>query len=207
MKVIKLQVGYIGTNCYIAYCEKTFQAAVIDPGGNAEEIVAVLGQNNLSLSYIINTHGHADHVLANDKLRQATGAPVLIHQQDAAMLTNGQRNLSMFIGGKSVALQPADHFLVEGEQIDVGNFSFQVLHTPGHTPGGISLLTEDVVFCGDTLFAESVGRTDFPGGSYSQLIAGIKEKLLVLPDEIKVFPGHGPDTTIGWERKMNSLIQ
>lgn len=207
MKVIKLQVGYIGTNCYIVYCEKTFQAAVIDPGGNAEEIVAVLGQNNLSLSYIVNTHGHADHVLANDKLRQATGAPVFIHQEDAAMLTDGRRNLSMFIGGKSVALQPADHFLAEGEQIDVGNFSFQVLHTPGHTPGGISLLTEDGVFCGDTLFAESVGRTDFPGGSYSQLIAGIKEKLLVLPDEIKVFPGHGPDTTIGWERKMNSLIQ
>ncbi|MEN6412594.1 MAG: MBL fold metallo-hydrolase [Veillonellales bacterium] len=207
MKVIKLQVGYIGTNCYIAYCEKTLQAAIIDPGGNAEEISAALNRNRLSVAYIINTHGHADHILANDTLRQATGAPVLIHQQDADMLTNAQRNLSMFISGSSVAVQPADRLLAEGELIHVGSFTFKVLYTPGHTPGGISLLTEDVVFCGDTLFAESVGRTDFPGGSYSQLIASIKEKLLVLPDEIKVLPGHGPATTIGWERKMNSFIQ
>ncbi len=206
MKTIKMEVGNLGTNCYIVYCEKTLQAAVIDPGGNAAEIIALINRDKLKVVYIINTHGHADHILANTAVRQATGAPLYIHEADAAMLTNAQLNLSPFIGG-AMTCDPADHLLKDGDIIKVGEIKFTVLHTPGHTPGGICLQTEDVVFCGDTLFAESIGRTDFPAGSHSQLIKSIKDKLLKLNNDVKVLPGHGPDTTIGWERENNPFIQ
>ena len=122
------------------------------------------------------------------------------------MLGSGSRNLSAFLGG-ATSCGKADRLLSDGEVLPVGDFSLTVLHTPGHTPGGISLLTGKTVFVGDTLFAESIGRTDFPGGSYSQLINSIKEKLMVLDDEVKAYPGHGPATTIGWERRQNPFIQ
>ena len=206
MKHIKMEVGNLGTNCYILFCEKTLKAAVIDPGGNAEEIMAFIHREKLQVDYIINTHGHADHILANTKVKEATGALLLIHQEDADMLTSAERNLSIFIGG-AMTCGPADRLLKDGEMIQVGHIALQVIHTPGHTPGGISLIAGDTLFCGDTLFADSIGRTDFPGGSYRQLIQSIQEKLMVLGDEVKVLPGHGPDTTIGWERQHNSFIQ
>lgn len=207
MKIVQLEVGSLGTNCYIIFDEATREAAVIDPGGSVEDITAVIKNEKLTVKYIINTHGHADHVYGNMRIKQATGAPILIHEADAGMLTSGQRNLSAFIGG-SVSCGPADTLLKEGDVIKIAaGLELTVIHTPGHTPGGICLLTDNVLFSGDTLFAESIGRTDFPGGSYSQLIKNIKEKLLVLDDAVKVLPGHGPDTTIGWERKMNPFIQ
>jgi glyoxylase-like metal-dependent hydrolase (beta-lactamase superfamily II) len=207
MKIAVLEVGSLGTNCYIVYDEATREAAVIDPGGSFEQIAAVIGNEKLAVKYIINTHGHADHVFANLRLKEATGAPILIHEADAGMLTSGQRNLSAFIGG-SVSCGPADTLLKEGDVVKVAaGLELTVIHTPGHTPGGICLLTDGVLFSGDTLFAESIGRTDFPGGSYSQLISGIKEKLLVLDDAVRVLPGHGPETTIGWERRNNPFIQ
>ena len=205
MKVIKMEVGHLGTNCYIAYCERTRKAVVIDPGGNGDEIIGVLQREKLTLDSIINTHGHADHIAANDQLKQATQAPVLIHSADAGMLTSAQQNLSAFIGA-GFSVGAGDRLLAENDVIECGHFRLKVIHTPGHTPGGICLLSEGVLFAGDTLFAESIGRTDFPGGSYKLLIQNIKEKLLPLPDDVKVLPGHGPDTTIGWERKMNSFI-
>ena len=155
---------------------------------------------------IINTHGHADHVLANVKVQEATGAPIWIHSADADMLGSGSRNLSAFLGG-ATSCGKADRLLTDGEVLPIGDFSLTVLHTPGHTPGGISLLFDKTVFVGDTLFAESIGRTDFPGGSYSQLINSIKTKLMTLDDEVKAYPGHGPATTIGWERRQNPFIQ
>lgn len=206
MKIIRKEVGSLGTNCYIAYCDATREAAIIDPGGNAEELIAIIRQENLIPVCIINTHGHADHIAANNKVKEATGAPVYIHRDDAEMLINAQKNLSGFIGAGLTCL-PADKVLVDGDIIPVGKFNFEVIHTPGHSPGGICLKSEMVLFSGDTLFAESIGRTDFPGGSYRQLITNIKERLMPLADEIKVYPGHGPDTTIGWERKMNPFIQ
>lgn len=207
MKVIKLEVGNLGTNCYIVFCEETRAAAVIDPGGNEGEILQVLAREKLKVPYIINTHGHADHIMANSKIKQATGAAILIHQQDAAMLTNARSNLSAFIGNGLVC-DPADRTVADGETIDIGTtVHLKVLHTPGHTQGGISLLAGNVLFSGDTLFAESIGRTDFPGGSYQQLLKSIQEKFMPLPDEVKVLPGHGPETTIGWERRMNPFIQ
>ncbi len=206
MKIIQMEVGSLGTNCYIAYCENTKKAVIIDPGGDAAKILAAVAREGLSVVAIINTHGHADHVLANVKVQDATGAPLWIHSADADMLGSGSRNLSAFLGG-ATSCGKADRLLSDGEILPVGDFSLTVLHTPGHTPGGISLLTGKTVFVGDTLFAESIGRTDFPGGSYSQLIHSIKEKLMVLDDEVKAYPGHGPATTIGWERRQNPFIQ
>lgn len=206
MKIIQMEVGHLGTNCYIIYCEQTLKAGVIDPGGNPEAIIAEINKANLQVEYIINTHGHADHIAANDGVKQATGAKVLIHPEDAGMLISAERNLSMYIGGGFVC-QPADRLLEHNDTITIGSIELKVLHTPGHTPGGICLLADSLLFAGDTLFAESIGRTDFPGGSYRELITGIKQHLLPLDDTVKVLPGHGPETTIGWERTHNPFIQ
>ncbi len=206
MKILQLEVGSLGTNCYILFCETTKKAVVIDPGGDAARIVAAINREGLSVEAIINTHGHADHVLANTKVKEATGAPLWIHAADADMLGSGARNLSAYMGA-ATSCGTADRLLAEGDVLTVGDFTLKVLHTPGHTPGGISLLADNAVFVGDTLFAESIGRTDFPGGSYSQLIQSIKTKLMTLNDDFKAYPGHGPATTIGWERRQNPFIQ
>ena len=206
MKILQMEVGSLGTNCYIAYCENTKKAVVIDPGGDASRIMAAINREGLTVEAIINTHGHADHVMANIKVKEATGAPLWIHSADADMLGSGSRNLSAYLGG-SVSCGTPDRLLAEGDILPVGDFTLKVLHTPGHTPGGISLLADKEVFVGDTLFAESIGRTDFPGGSYSQLIQSIKTKLMTLDDDVKAYPGHGPATTIGWERRQNPFIQ
>jgi len=206
MKIIKLEVGNLGANCYIIYCEKTLEGAVIDPGGNAQDIINIIKQKNIKIVSIINTHGHADHIEANDTIKEFTGAPVLIHRDDAAMLTSSQGNLSMYIGNNLIC-QAADRLLADEDTIQVGEIEIQVIHTPGHTLGGICLKANDVVFSGDTLFQQSVGRSDFPGGSHSQLVNSIKEKLLVLADTTKILPGHGAGTTIGDERYNNPFIQ
>ncbi|MBP2628206.1 MAG: beta-lactamase domain protein [Firmicutes bacterium] len=206
MKIIRLEVGPIGTNCYIVYCMKTLQGAVIDPGGNGKEIIGILNRDHIKLVCILNTHGHADHIVANDEIKEATGAPVYIHGADAKMLISAQGNLSSYLGN-NFTCHPADRLLNDGEKFMVGEIEFQVFHTPGHTPGGICFTANDVLFSGDTLFEQSVGRTDFPGGSHRQLISSIKNKLLVLADHITVLPGHGGATTIGDERHNNPFIQ
>ena len=207
MKIIKLEVGNLGANCYILYCEKTLKGAVIDPGGNANDIINVINRENIKIVYIINTHGHADHIAANDKIKEYTGAAVLIHKDDANMLTSSQGNLSVYIGDNLIC-QAADGLLTDGEVINVGEIQVHVIHTPGHTPGGICLkANNEVVFSGDTLFQQSIGRTDFPGGSFKQLMHSVKEKLFILADSIKVLPGHGGETTIGDERHTNPFIQ
>ena len=206
MQIVRMEVGALGTNCYIVWCDQTRKAAVIDPGGDAAAILSKLRDEQLTLEYIINTHGHADHIGAVAKVKQATGAPVLIHLADAGMLTSSVQNLSTYMG-PGITCEPADRTVKEGEVIRFGSIALTVLETPGHTPGGICLVGDNVAFSGDTLFAESIGRTDFPGGSYSQLITNIQQKLMTLPDNYTVYPGHGPETTIGWERKMNPFIQ
>ncbi|MBC8015739.1 MAG: MBL fold metallo-hydrolase [Sporomusaceae bacterium] len=206
MKIIKLEVGHLGANCYITYCEKTLSGAVIDPGGNGKQIIDRIRHENIQLAYIINTHGHADHIAANDEIKEATGASVVIHSADANMLVSSQDNLSAYIGNNLIC-QPADRLLNDGDIIMVGEIEFQVIHTPGHTLGGICLKANGFLFSGDTLFAQSIGRTDFPKGSHKQLISSIKNKLLVLADNIVVLPGHGGSTTIGDERHTNPFIQ
>jgi len=205
LKIVKLEVGQLGANCYIVYCEKTLQGMVVDPGGNGQEILALLNREHIALTYIVNTHGHADHIAANDEIKAATGAVILIHSEDAKMLISSQENLSMYIGNNLVC-QAADRLLTDGDTIMVGEMQFQVLHTPGHTPGGICLYGNGALFSGDTLFAGSIGRTDFPGGSHSQLLSSIKTKLFVLNDDTAVLPGHGENTTIGVERQTNPFI-
>ena len=203
MKV--LVVGSLGVNCYILHEEGHDEAVVIDPGGSEEAVWMHISAEGLALKAILNTHAHADHIGAVDFLREKTGAKFYIHEADAPMLLDARKNLSAFMG-MPIVTKPADVLLKGGEVLDICQMKFTVLHTPGHSPGGVCYLMEDRVFSGDTLFAESVGRTDFPGSSAKDLMTSVREKLLVLPDEIKVYCGHGPETTIGHERKYNPYI-
>lgn len=205
MIIKRLPVGPIGTNCYVVGCPETKKAVVIDPGDEAEKIMRTLESDGLEVEAIINTHGHWDHVGANRELKDLTDAPILIHQDDAGFLSDGKLNLAAFMGDKGLS-PAADRILQEGDEISVGNLSFRVLHTPGHTPGGISLVGDGVVFVGDTLFAGSIGRTDFPGGDFKTLIRSIKEKLLVMDDNMIAYSGHGPETTIGREKRGNPFL-
>lgn len=201
-----LEVGPAAANCYLVICQETGQAAVIDPGGEPERILAAIEKRGANVQYIINTHGHADHIAANAAVKEATGAPILIHTGDAPYLTDTRKSLLLYLG-QDKAGPPADRLLREGDIITVGKgVTLEVLHTPGHTPGGICLKGDGFVFTGDTLFAGSIGRTDFPGGSFSTLINSIRDKLLALEDSIRVYPGHGPETTIGVERATNPFL-
>lgn len=201
-----LEISAMGVNCYIVGCEETREVAVIDPGGNAPAILKLLEQDNLKAIYIINTHGHIDHIGANRGVKDATGAKILIHKDDGQMLENAVSNFSFMMGSK-VTSPPADQFIDEGDIIKIGKtVELEVIHTPGHSKGGICLKIDKIIFVGDTLFQGSIGRTDFPGGSYPQLIQNIKEKLLCYEDDVVCYPGHGPATTIGFERKHNPFI-
>jgi glyoxylase-like metal-dependent hydrolase (beta-lactamase superfamily II) len=200
-----LTVGPIQANCYVLGCDETRQAAVIDPGDEADRILMTLARPNLTLRYIINTHGHFDHVGANKRLKDVTGAPILIHRLDAPMLK--QLSASAASWGLSADDSPtADRMLEDGDTVSVGTITLKVLHTPGHTQGGISLLADGCVFVGDTLFAGSVGRTDFPGGNAATLKHSIQTKLFTLADEVVVYPGHMQPTTVGTERRTNPFV-
>jgi len=189
-----LVVGPIQSNCYIVGCERTREAAVIDPGGDADRILITLAKDKLRCVYIINTHGHFDHSADNKRLKEVTGAQLLIHRADAPMILH-----------QSIS-PPPDRYLGEGDIITFGDISLKVLHTPGHSPGGISLVTDKIVFVGDTLFAGSIGRTDFPGGDYEGLLRNVRKKIFTLGDDVVVYPGHGPKTTVGRERKTNPFF-
>ena len=206
MKIIAMEVGVIGTNCYLVINEEQKKGVVIDPGGDADQILEKIKQKGITIEAIFLTHGHSDHIMAVDEVREVTGAKVYISEADADMLTKASSNLSVYMGAGR-EFKAADEFLIDGETITAAGLKFQVVATPGHTKGGICLLCGDTVFCGDTIFSESIGRTDLPGGSYSQILHSIKTKIMVLPDEMKLLPGHGPATTIGWERRRNPFLQ
>ena len=192
-------------NCYVV-SDDTGEGVVIDPGGMAKEILAYIREKKLSIQAVLDTHGHCDHIGANDAIRDATEAPLYIHKEDGAMISDIRLNLSAFMGFKVIS-RPAEHLLSEGDKISFGNSELEVIHTPGHTKGGVCFVGDGVVFTGDTLFAGSIGRSDFPGGSEVELIGNIKKKLLALPDEMKVYSGHGPSSEIGWERQCNPYLQ
>jgi glyoxylase-like metal-dependent hydrolase (beta-lactamase superfamily II) len=198
-----LPVGRIRANCYVLVCERTRAALVIDPGDDLETIQAALASLNAQVSLIALTHYHFDHVLAADGLRRASGAQIAIHRADAALLAKPPA-LFRFLPGATVSVA-ADRLLEEGDKLAVGDLTLEVLATPGHTPGGVSfwLAAERLVFTGDTLFREGVGRTDFPGSDSELLLRSIRERLFALPDATLVYPGHGPQTTIGHERLHN----
>ena len=192
------------TNCYILGCRSTRKGAVIDPGGNATQILDALRGMDLEIVYVINTHGHIDHIGANGQVLEATGAKLVAHALDAPMLANPSLNLGAYLGRNHVG-PPADQLVGDGDVLRVGSISLEVIYTPGHTPGGIALYSADdgLVFSGDSLFRGSIGRTDFPGGDQGQLLASIRTRLYALPETTVVCSGHGPETTIGEEKRSN----
>jgi glyoxylase-like metal-dependent hydrolase (beta-lactamase superfamily II) len=201
-----LVVGPIMANCHILGCEETKEAAVVDPGDDTGKILMALAESKLNVKYILNTHGHFDHVGGNKKMKEVTKAPILIHSSDAHMLTS----LSSAAAAWGMAADdspPPDQTIEEGDTISFGKITLKVLHTPGHTPGGVSFHSDGKVFVGDTLFAGSIGRTDFPGGDFDTLISGIKKKLFPLGDDVVVYCGHGPETTIGREKRSNPFLR
>ncbi|MBN1931071.1 MAG: MBL fold metallo-hydrolase [Desulfobacterales bacterium] len=205
MIIKSLTVGPIMANCFILGCKKTKEAVVIDPGDEADRILLSLAESKLTLKYIINTHGHFDHVGGNRAMKDATGAPILIHPLDAPLLKQISASAAAW-GLSADNSPPPDQALEDGAVISFGNITLKVIHTPGHSPGGISLFTDGYVFVGDTLFAGSIGRTDLPGGDYNTLIKAIRKKLFVLGDDVRVFTGHGPETTIGTEKRFNPFV-
>jgi len=178
---------------------------VIDPGGDAGAILKHINETKLDIKYIVLTHGHIDHIGAVGELKEATGAAFCVHEDESNLIQD--RPLSSMVGARYPALPSPDRWLRDGDRLDVGELHFEVLHTPGHSPGGISLLGEGVVFSGDTLFNYGIGRTDFPTGSHSQLMNSIHTRLMTLPDNTMVYPGHGPESTIDAERRGNPWLR
>jgi len=201
-------VGALSVNCYIVGCEKTHEAAVIAPGDDAARIMTVVESKGLRLKYIILPHGHFDHAGAAKALQEKTGAKVLVHEADGFLLKNMEAQAALF----AMSAPPApkvDGCIKEGDTIKVGELTMRIIETPGHSQGGVSIYmpAEGVVFTGDTLFWGSIGRTDLPGGDYKAIISSLKDKLGSLPDETVVYPGHGDDTTIGFEKEQNPFFE
>jgi len=197
-------VGLMETNCYILYDPDKREGLIIDPGAEGSRLIRFIKEKKLSIRYIINTHGHPDHIGANREIKNETNAPILIHRYDAPMLRKGQSVFSLILPSE-YSSPPADTLIEDGDLIECADTKLKVLHTPGHTPGGISLLTEDSIFTGDTLFSGSIGRFDLPGGSERILLNSIK-KILSLDENLTVYPGHGPSTTIGHELHTNPFV-
>lgn len=208
MKIKQLIVGTMAVCCYIVVCEKSKKAAVVDPGGDVEKILAELDLLDARLELIIATHGHPDHVCGNRQLQEETGAKIVMHEEDAEFF--GKPEVAKYFS--MLGLEPSppvDIRVKEGDEIRVGEVVFQVIHTPGHTPGGMCLYSKPELITGDTLFVGGLGRTDFPGGSHPDLIESIRNKLLILPDDTVVWPGHGyggSSSTIGEEKRSNPFL-
>lgn len=198
----QLTVGRFASNCYIVGSESGKEGMIIDPGASTKQILSDVEELGLNIRLIVLTHGHMDHIGAVKGVKEATGAEVAIHADDVRFL----RRLSLSTVYNLSFPSSPDRLLGDGDSIDIGDLHFTVLHTPGHSPGGICLLGHGVLFSGDTLFNYGIGRTDFPGGSHNQLMNSISTRLMALPDDTVVYPGHGPDTTIGIERRGNPFL-
>jgi len=202
MKIKKFEVGPLFVNCYIIYDESTKEAVVIDPGDEPDLILDFIKEENLNLKYILCTHGHFDHIGSVKELKDETGAKVVLHEKDIEIYRNSPQIAMQFF---SIEIEPQpepDILIKNGEILNTGNVQLTVIHTSGHSPGSVCFYTEGYIFTGDTLFAGSVGRTDLIGGSMNELLNSLK-KIASLPDETIVFPGHGPKTKIGIEKKTN----
>ena len=209
MIVKTLVVGPFASNCFVVGSETTRKGMIIDPGADPQDILKTVSDLDLSIVTIVATHNHIDHVGALRSVKNATKAEYAVHEADAreAMPIVFGRMLGLMMGSSLRAPPRPDRLLEGGDVIEIGDLKFKVLHTPGHSPGGISLLSDGVVFSGDTLFNLGIGRTDLAGGDYAKLMESIITKLMVLPDSTIVYPGHGPETTIGTERKWNPFLR
>lgn len=208
MIVKQLTVGSMAVCCYVLGCEETRKCAVIDPGGDEERILALCNSEGLAIAAIICTHGHPDHVCGNRLLKKASGAPIIMHEADAAFFARPEIADYFSMLGLE-ASPPPDRTVRDGEEIAVGHLKLKVIHTPGHTPGGICLYAAPHLFTGDTLFAGGLGRTDFPGGDTRQLMVSIRERILTLPPETVVWPGHGYGgvmSSVGEEAASNPYL-
>jgi len=203
-----LPVGMLQCNCSVFGDEQTREALVIDPGDNVPEIVAILERHGLKLKMIVITHAHIDHIGGAQKLKAATGAPVLMNSNDSELYAHIDVQ-AMWLGMDDPEVVEIDSSMADGDTLRVGAVEFSVLHTPGHTRGSVSLWipAEKKVAAGDTLFRDSIGRTDLPGGDSRQILVSIREKLLPLPEDTTVIPGHGEATTIGREKELNYFLQ
>lgn len=199
-------VGMIQANCYILGDEKTREAVVIDPGGDVPVLVRSLEAAGLKTVAILATHGHFDHVEGLAQLKQAVGAPIYLHRDDLPLVQSMSSQGTMF-GVKVQQAPDPDHYVVEGDTIAFGGLRLEVLHTPGHSPGSVCYRIGDQVFVGDLLFAGSIGRTDLAGGDYATLLRSVREKIFTLGDATTVYPGHGPATTVGTEKRSNPFFQ
>ncbi|HJX61180.1 MAG TPA: MBL fold metallo-hydrolase [Dehalococcoidia bacterium] len=199
--------GMFQENCFIAGCAETKEALIVDPGDDAEQILAALERNDLTAKLIVVTHEHIDHIGAVEAVREATKAPVAMHAIAYDGTAAQSQTALMLTGRPQPRMGPPEVFLVEGQDVQVGKLKFQVLFCPGHTPGHICLYGEGVLFSGDVLFQLSIGRFDLPGGDGPQLLRSIRDKLWPLPDDTLVLPGHGPATSIGQEKEHNPFIK
>ncbi|MHA1568004.1 MAG: MBL fold metallo-hydrolase [Alphaproteobacteria bacterium] len=206
MRIEQIESGFFKTNTYLVIDELTGKAMLIDPAGNWQRIARMIDDGGAEVTAIVNTHAHYDHANRNREAIKLTGAPLLVHADDAPRLTSFSLPSLLFRGRPKLS-PPPDRLLREGDSVEVGSLSFEVIHTPGHSPGGICLRYKKHMFTGDTLFAGSVGRTDMKGGDYDRLAESIKDKLFVLSDDIHLYPGHGPKTTIEHERKYNIFVK
>lgn len=206
MEIKTVTVGRGETNCYIVFKRETGEASVIDPGAQAERILAVIRENRLQVKNIFLTHGHFDHILAVQQLKEATGARVVIHRDDADCLVDSHAALYSSIMSEPFRAVPADVCLVGGERTAVGDVEAEFIHTPGHTPGSVCIIMDNVIFTGDTLFAGDVGRTDLPGGDRRELAMSLRV-LAMLPHDYIIYPGHGSPTTLGMEKENNEYMR
>ena len=199
-------VGPLACNCYVVGEEATRRAIVIDPGGDAEELAGEIVSRGLTITAIVATHAHFDHIIAAEQLRALTGAPFMLHDDDRPLLDWMQESGRLFLDVELPPPPEVDSSAKEGDRITAGAVELEVVHTPGHSPGSISLVAADGVFSGDTLFAGSIGRTDLPGGDSQALLGAVRSKLFALDESLIVYPGHGPTTTLGAERAENPFV-
>lgn len=206
MKIETIVVGPIETNCYVLSDPESREAVVIDAGDDAKEILAYIRKEQLQVKYLLNTHGHFDHIQANDALRAQTGAPLAIHADDAELLVQPGKvgNMSTQVHG----CQPPEIFLHNGDTIAFGPYELRVLYTPGHSKGGCCFyeVKEKVCFTGDTLFRGTIGRTDLYGGDYDTLLKSVRERLKLVADDVAIYPGHGPESDMAFERRANPYL-
>ncbi len=206
MIVETIVVNHFQVNNYLIICEKTKEAALIDAGGDIDRVLKVAKKHNANIKYILNTHGHVDHVAGICDLKEKTGAKVFLHKDDQFLIGHYQNHAEIY-GFQKEKTPEIDEFIKEDEfEIKIGELNVKTIHTPGHSKGSVCYVVDDVMFAGDTLFCESVGRTDLPGGSYEELKHSIENKLFTLPDNIIVYPGHGPNSSIGHEKKYNPFF-
>ncbi|MDR7856423.1 MBL fold metallo-hydrolase [Tissierella sp.] len=206
MKIIRIPAGIYAANCYIIFSDNIKEGIIVDPGGDADEILSYIRENDIKIKYIILTHGHGDHIGGVAKLKDELKVPVMIHEADRDMLVDGSKNLSSVMAMGSIAIEP-DRLIKDGDCIAFGDLEAKIIHTPGHTQGGICIMVEDNIITGDTLFAGSIGRTDLFGGDFDTIIKSIKEKLMNYADDVKIHPGHGGASTIGKERISNPFLK